>query len=521
VDTKLRVIVNSVCNVTGRVVSVIIGLFLTPFMLKRLGPKAFGIIPLIMSSVLPFLDIFTAGVSASVGRYVTFHHARKETEEANRYFNTSFFALLGLCALASLPILILSYYFPSIFRVKTGWETRSQWTMLVAGVGFIVNAASAAYGVGLYYRQRFDLSSAFEVTAALARAGTIVLLFSLVGANTVYVSVGMIVGASIIGVTNVATAYRMLPGLRTSWRFFSSDKLKDVSAFSFFLVISLLGARLLVSTDYMLINWLIGEEAVTVYNLGARWALLLKWFLGAGVFVLGPLVTIWDATDRLDHIRDVFLRGARLAFLTLAPLTLFTCVLAKPFLRVWIGNIYPEAVEPAVQVLWVMVLPLVINLSVVHALVMFNAMGRVRLIALVTLAAALANIGLSIWLAVGLKLGILGIALGSTICLLAKNAAFTPWYMCRLCRTSLRHFYRLLPAPIVACLPGTAAGILIQYVTDINNWGAIILVGIGCFMSYLPIMYLWCLTDEERAALSAGWARIRAALGRRQEQNGE
>lgn len=520
-DTKLRVIINSLCSVAGRMISVIIGLILTPFMLDKLGPAAFGIIPLIMASILPFLEISTAGISTSVGRYVTLHRARHETEEANRYFNTSFFALLGLCVFACLPILALSYYFPSIFKVAKGWERRSQWTMLVAGVAFIISAASGPYGVGMYYRQRFDLRSAFEVAAALARAGTIVLLFCVIAPNTVYVAVGMVVAASVLGVANVATAYRMLPGLRTSWQFFSRDKLRDVSAFSFFLVISRLSLILFVSTDYLLINWLLPKEDVTVYNLGARWAPVMRGFMAAAVFVLGPLVTILDATAQHDRIRRIFLRGTRVMLLIICPVAIFFCVLAKPFMTVWVGGIYPEAVEPAVRVLWVMVLPLVMNLAVMPAFTMFTAMGRVRVVALVTLGAALANIGLSIWLAVGLNLGILGIAIGSSACLLAKNAAFTPWYMCRLCGSPLKSFYRLFPGPIAACLPGAGLAILVQYVANISNWPAIFLTGGCCVLSYLLIVYFFCLTAEEKEQLSAGWAKVWKVFRREQSQKHE
>jgi len=519
VDTKTRVIVNSLCNVTGFIVSMVVALLLTPYMIARLGPKAFGIITLIMSSILPFLEIFKGGISTSVGRYVTLHHARHEIEEANRYFNTSFFTLLGLCVLASLPILVLSYFFPAIFDVRGVWRGPSQWTMLLAGVGFIITAASSPFGVGLYYRQRFDLRNAFDVGATLAKAGTIVLLFSVAGPNTIYVSIGVVVAASIHGAANVGTAYRMLPGLRTSWRLFSRDKLRDVTAFSFYLVVSQLSVILFLSTDYILINWLISKEAITVYNLGAVWAPRMRSLLGAAVYVLGPLITILDATNQVARIRQIFVQGSRVMLLMLAPATIFFCVLAKPFMVAWVGRIYPEAVDPAVRVLWVMVLPLVINLSVMPAFTMFTAMGRVRLVAIVTLGAAVANIGLSIWLAVGVGLGILGIALGSSICLVAKNAVFTPWYMCRLCGASLGGFYRLFPGPLAACLPGAGFAILIQYVADIRNWPAVILVGMLCVLSYLLIVYLWYLTDEEKAQLAAAWTRVRRAFAREQPKN--
>ncbi len=517
-DTKFRVITNSLWNVAGRAVFLIVGLFLTPFMLGRLGGDAYGVMILVMS-VLPFLDIFTVEIATSVGRYVTFYQARNEIDEANRYFNTSFFAALALCGIASLPIAFLTICFPRIFDVR-GWERASQWTMLLGAVSFIVTAVTGPFAVGLYFRQKFRLRNIFDVTALFARTGTIVLLLSLASPSPSYVAIGMIVAALIQGAANVATAFRTLPGLHISSQLFSAKKLREVTAFSFYLMISRISVYLFLSTDYILINLLFGKKWVTVYNMGAQWVPQLRNFVMAAVFVVGPLVTILDATDERERIRSIFLRGSRALLLILCPVAFFSCALVKPFMALWVGRqltrVSPAAIIESVKVFWVLMLPLVVNLSVSPAFTMFTAMGRVKTVALVTLVAAVSNVFLSIWFASGLGLGIVGIALGSTVCLSAKNAAFVPWYVGRLCKATARDFYRLFPGPLLASLPGTLFAVLIQYVIDIKSWLPLILVGGCCLLSYLVIVYLWCLTDQEKQELFSIWSRIRAALRRRQ-----
>ena len=517
-DTKLTVISNSLWNVAGRAAYFIVALFLVPFMLGRLGKDAYGVMVLAMS-VLPFLDIFTGEIATSVGRYVTFYRARNEIEQANRYFNTCFFTVLALCGIASLPVAGLTMFFPSIFDVK-GWETASQWTMLLGAVSFIITAATGPFAVGMYYSQKFRLRNVFDVTALLARTAAIVLLLSLASPNPSHIAIGMIVAALVQGAANVATAFRMLPGLRISSKLFSFGKFKEVSAFTFYLVISRISVFLFLSTDYILINLLFGKKWVTVYNMGAQWVPQLRNFITAAVFVIGPLVTILDASDQRERIRSIFLRGSRVLLLILCPIAFFSCALVKPFMTLWVGRqltgISPAAIAEAVWVFRVLVFPLVVNLSVSPAFTMFPAMGRVKTVAFVTLAAAVSNVFLSIWLASGLGLGIVGIALGSTICLSAKNAAFVPWYMGRLCNARVRDFYRLFPGPVLASLPGAAFAILIQWITDINSWFALILVGAFCVVSYSVIVYFRCLTDQEKQELSSIWSRIRTALRRKQ-----
>jgi O-antigen/teichoic acid export membrane protein len=519
-DTKQRVFLNSLYNVSGRGFAFVLSLFLIPFMVDRLGPGAYAIVPLVMYSILPFLEIFTSGVATSLGRYVTLHRSRREIDEANRYFNTSFFLLVLLCMVAAAPVLALSYYFPQIFKVERGWEEASRWTMLLAGISFFVTALSSPFGAGMYYRQRFDLRNLFYVAGLLGKVAAVVLLFILIGANTVYVAVGMVIAASIQGGANLITGYRMMPGLKTSWALFSREKLRAITAFSFYLLISKISTLLFLSTDNFLINWFIGNKEVTTYNFGAQIARLMRGFAETSVYVLGPLLTSLYATAQHDRLRGVLLKATRVMHLIVSPIAIFLCVLAMPFMTAWIGGvkgIEEATVRQAVSVLWVLVLPAVVNLSVTPAFPMFLALGRVRGVAFVSLAAAVANVGLSLWLALGLGLGIVGIALGSTICLLAKNTAFVPWYVCRLCRVKRKEYYRLFPGPILACLPGAAIAIVLQYLFVLRTWPGVILLGVVCFASYAVLIYLWLLTDEEKSELWATGSQVWRILTRGKE----
>ena len=493
-------------------------------MVDRLGTGAYAIVPLVMYSILPFLELFTSGVAISVGRYVTLHHARGEIQEANRYFNTSFFLLVGLCLVAVLPILAVSYYFPSIFKVEPGWEVRSQWTMLLAGVSFFVTALTSPFGAGMYCRERFDLRNLFFVSGLLGKVATVVLLFSVLGGNTIYVALGMVVAALIQGAANLITGYSMLPGLKTSWRLFSKQKMGEVAAFSFYLFISKISTLLFIATDNFLINWFIGNEEVTTYNFGAQVARLMRGFAETSVYALGPLLTSLYATAQEGRLRGVLLKATRVMHLIVAPTSIFLCVLAIPFMTAWIGHVkgVDEAtIRQAVSVLWVFVLPAVVNLSVMPAFSMFLAMGRVQGVAFVTLGAAVANVGLSLWLALSLRLGIVGIALGSTICLLGKNTVYVPWYACRLCKVKLTDYFRLFPGPILACLPGAAIALLLQYLFVLQTWPAVILLGILCFASYALLIYLWSLSDEEKSELSAIWSQVRKMLNRGKEKTSD
>src|SRR5205085_7125930 len=71
--------------------NVLVGIFLSPFILHRLGDAAFGIWVLIFS-ITGYYGLFDLGIRSSVVRYVAQARATNDVEYANRVINTSLFA---------------------------------------------------------------------------------------------------------------------------------------------------------------------------------------------------------------------------------------------------------------------------------------------------------------------------------------------------------------------------------------------------------------------------------------------
>ena len=78
--------------------NVLIGVFLSPFILHRLGDAAFGIWILIFS-VTGYYGLFDLGIRSSVVRFVSKFSATNDAENLARVINTSLFAYSAIGAL--------------------------------------------------------------------------------------------------------------------------------------------------------------------------------------------------------------------------------------------------------------------------------------------------------------------------------------------------------------------------------------------------------------------------------------
>src|ERR1700745_3616527 len=79
--------------------NILVGIFLSPFILHHLGDEAFGLWILIFS-VTGYYGLFDLGIRSSIVRYVAKYSANEEYDELNRLVNTAMFSYSGIGVMA-------------------------------------------------------------------------------------------------------------------------------------------------------------------------------------------------------------------------------------------------------------------------------------------------------------------------------------------------------------------------------------------------------------------------------------
>src|SRR5258708_24045325 len=85
-----------------------VGIFLSPYILHRLGDNAFGIW-IVVFSVTGYYGLFDLGIRSSIVRYVAKFSATDEQEELDRLVNTAMFSYSGIGILTMVITLISAY----------------------------------------------------------------------------------------------------------------------------------------------------------------------------------------------------------------------------------------------------------------------------------------------------------------------------------------------------------------------------------------------------------------------------
>src|SRR3954470_24767636 len=220
---------NVIWGWAGVSANIFVGIFLSPYIIRKLGTERFGIWVLVFST-LDYLRLVDLGFRAAIIYFTARCRARNDTNGANEVINTGLFYLLAGGVLIVLFVAPLAARLPVTFNIRPDLAGESATLILIVVTALAVNLACSAFSAVLEAAQRFDvINHAYIVTLLVRAAGSLVLLANGFG----LVSLGWLALATQIleRLWNVGRVYAVLPSFRMSPRLVRWTVLKQMAAY--------------------------------------------------------------------------------------------------------------------------------------------------------------------------------------------------------------------------------------------------------------------------------------------------
>jgi membrane protein EpsK len=492
----VRHFVNLGANLGQLGLSLLVGVWYVPFLVRHLGPAAYGLIPL-STSLTGYMALITLALNSAVGRYLTIALEKKEHSRANLIFNTSFWGNLALTAALLVPAALGVIYLDRLINIPAGFSAEARWLFVGTAAAFLLNEIKTPFDVSSFSRNRFDLRNLVTISELLTRVGLVVLLFYVLQPRVSYVGFAILCGTAVSTLGAIWLWKVLTPTLRLRPRDFDREVLRNLANTGGWVIINQIGAILYLQIDVLVANRLFGPEQSGKFAAMLQLPYLIR-LLGttvAGVF--SPTVLYYFARNDVDGLM-VFLRRTIkcMGFMLALPIGLL-CGFSEPLLRLWLGPGFSEF-SP---LLFLMAAHLCINVAVLPLLGLQLAANRMKTPAVVTIVMGLVNLVLALLLAAPVGWGLYGIAAAGAIMLTAKNVFFTPAYAAHVLGKPWASFARELGL-IVAVTVGTillCRGALMF--GPVTGW--IQLAGISFIISifYVAAAYRFFLNPEERGML--------------------
>jgi O-antigen/teichoic acid export membrane protein len=443
--------------------NILVGLFISPYILHHLGDEAFGLWVLIFS-VTGYYGLFDLGIRSSIIRYVAKYSSVAENEELNRLINTAFFTYSGIGVVALLITIAVSFFVGSIFRISGDSLHLARWLFLMVGAAVALGFPLGVFGGILEGLQRFYVLNIANMSATILRALLIVIALRH-GYGLLMVAFITVTLPLVANVVNAAVVLRVLP-LRFGLEHINRESLRRIASYSGTTFIIIVAVRLRFKTDAIVIGAFVSSAAITYFTIGSR---LVDY---AGEVVSGlaqlfvPMSSQSDATGDLTGLRKIFVAGNRACALIIFPMAAILIILGKSVIEAWVGARY---IAPSYPVMLVLVIPFTLLLAQSASSRILYGMAKHKTLAVVTLLEGAANLFLSIFLV--RRFGILGDAAGTAIPLVCTTLFFLPRHLCRVLKISIGVYVRqAFLLPLMLCAPLVAVLLLMRHWFVAHNY---------------------------------------------------
>jgi O-antigen/teichoic acid export membrane protein len=449
---KLQIIKNVGSSWFALGINIVVGVFLSPFILHRLGDAAFGIWVLIFS-LTGYYGIFDFGIRSSIIRYVSRYTATHDLEEVSGLINTAMFTYTCVGVASLLVTVVGCMYVDRFFHIPLGFQSTARWLLLIVGASVALGFPLGVFGGMLEGLQKFYVLNWTNIVFSSVLRVVLIVFYLNRGYGLLAVALITVCLPVAGSIMRAVVALRSLP-IKFSTKYVTRAAFRHMANYSGVTFMIVIAWRLRFKTDALVIGTFLSSAAITYFYAGSRLVDYAGEVVSGLAQIFVPMSSQSDAAGNVDRLRKILVVGNRACAFTTFPITAAFIILGKSVIEVWVGKKY---VDQGYPVLLTLIVPYTLMLMQSASSRILFGMSKHGKLAVVTLIEGVANLALSI--ALVRPFGILGDAAGTAIPLIGTYLLFLPYHLCSRLGVRISTFLReayllpvLLTAPMVATL---------------------------------------------------------------------
>lgn len=479
------------------VVSIIIGLVVTPVLIKKLGDSEYGVYVLI-ASFTSYLSVIQSGFSDTTIRYATRFRAKADIDGAARFNGLSLIINLLITVIVVILGIVLVLKLPELYRSSL---TQDEIATAVRLLKLMIVNISITFLANVF----FGYLSAYEEFVLLRGLD----LLQLVVSNSLFLVVLYMGGKSfeIVLITTVCNLVVCLTQAiycrnKLKIRFdFSIGKieksfLKEVTVYFIAVFIVVIVEQIYWKLDNILIAAFASASAVAVYSIGMSFHKYFMKFSTTISKVMAPRFFLRiDAGANKDAVTNMLIRVSRIQAIPIILALTGLITYGREFIWLWVGKSYDVAYFVALVTLIPYSFELVGNLRNT----ILQAKGLYMKRSALLFCTSLINIVLTIW---WLKIfGIIGAAAATGLGVMIGYVGVT--FLLKRDdvidnRKYLWQTYRSYIIPAVVCM---CVGFVLKHFIIPDGWGKWIINAMLYTCTYIALIFAFGINGAERSEI--------------------
>jgi O-antigen/teichoic acid export membrane protein len=339
---------NTILNMAGFGIPLVVGLAVMPTITSHLGPARFGLLGLTLA-LLEYSTLFNLGLGLATTKHVAEGLAKGDGRVSELVAGSVIGqVVLGVIGGAAF-VLLAPFLAERLFVIPANLHAEA--ISVFRLLGLMIPATLLLVGLRgvLEAAHRFDLSNAVRIPSSLASFIIPAVAVSN-GFTLVDVMVMLVITRFVFCGVMLVAVHRAIPSLAwhvpRDWAVF-----RPLVAFGGWLSVSNVVSPLLVYLDRFFLGALIGVAAVGFYSAPFDGVIRLLIVPGAMVAALFPSVSGLNATRATGELHALYAAAVRNILLILAVPAAVIVLFGPELLRLWLGDSFARESGRALQIL--------------------------------------------------------------------------------------------------------------------------------------------------------------------------
>jgi O-antigen/teichoic acid export membrane protein len=432
---------NVLYNWFGTIATMAVGLFLSPFIIHRLGNVAYGVWVLAIG-VMAYLGLLDLGMQSAVLRFVSKGHTQNDHQGASEAISAALWVRLQISALILVLSAGLAAVFPLIFKVPAELAGDARKAILLTGVKMAITMSIGVVAGVLSALNRYDLQNYLSIVQTAVRViGVVAVLRT--GHGIVAIAVCELIAVLIYNALLVWVAHRLYPQLQILLNRPKRETLKRIWTYSSYAFLTTVAIQLIYQTDYIVVGKFVSVAAVTYYAIGYSLCSYTSQAINSMGATFVPAASTYEAAGDTNSLLMLYKNGTRATLAVSLPILITLMVRGRSFIGLWMGPQYSHSSGTVLIILCSTFLFVFANRT---AQAIAFGVEKHKMGAIWAIGEGVVNLSLSIVLA--RRYGIYGVAIGTAIPSLLVNVVLWPGYISKLVGLSYSEVVWKVWAPV-------------------------------------------------------------------------
>lgn len=485
--------IGAILSYASIIISTLVQLIYTPFLIRMLGQSEYGLYSLI-ASVIGYLTVLDLGFGNAIVVYTAKYRAQKEYEKESKMqgmFKIVFYVLGLVIALMGI---ILYFNVDFLFgKTMTIAElSKAKIMMLILALNLVITFAFNIYSSIINAYERFVFQKILSIMNTLLKP---ILMIPLLFLG--YKSITMCIAITIVNIIVVLSNYvycKHKLKIKVIYQGFDKKLFFEIFGYSFFIFLGVLVDKINWSVDQFILGVVSGTVAVSIYATASHLNQLFVNLSTATSGVLLPKISKMVASKATPkELTDEMIKVGRIQYYIIFLMASGLVIVGKPFIIWWVGSEYELSYYVALLLIIPVCFPLIQNLGIS----ILQAMNKHKFRAIATTIMAFGNVIISYFLAK--KIGVLGTALGTSLALIVCNVIIMNIYYKKEIKLEIERFWKeILKMSFTFIIPLITIAIFMM-VCKLSGIISVIVYALFYSICFAIVSYFLTMNDYEKS----------------------